>query len=177
MPLNLLKKYPELLDVSFMDEHARRRSLYAIFKRDIEDNDNFSFRGKRIYPIKTDGTIDMEREFMHLTTTDDEEAEGAEMKRRVFDMDRSRRLHWIRYHIDETKPELLTVFSCKERDFKQRKDVVRTYLYDKKEKYVIVLEPLRNKSGYFLLSAYYLNKVYGEKKIKKLIKKKLDDVV
>ena len=53
MPFNKLKKYPELLELNGLDERARQQSLQAIFDRDIADNDNFRFRGKRIYPIKT----------------------------------------------------------------------------------------------------------------------------
>lgn len=33
---------------------------------------------------------------------------------------------------------------------------VRTYIYDVDEKYVIVLEPRRNGSAYYLLTAYHL---------------------
>ena len=31
----------------------------------------------------------------------------------------------------------------------------RTYIWDKDEDYIIVLEPLRNKDEYYLLTAYY----------------------
>ncbi|KAA6311727.1 hypothetical protein EZS27_037205 [termite gut metagenome] len=33
----------------------------------------------------------------------------------------------------------------------------RTYIYDKDEFYVIVLEPMRKKEEYYLLTAYYLD--------------------
>ena len=32
----------------------------------------------------------------------------------------------------------------------------RTYIWDKDEDYIIVLEPLRNKEEYYLLTAYYM---------------------
>ena len=51
----------------------------------------------------------------------------------------------------------------------------KTYVYDKKEKYVIVLECQR-KSSYYLLTAYYLNKEYAEKGIKKKMKKRLPNI-
>ncbi len=35
-------------------------------------------------------------------------------------------------------------------------DGVRTYIYDKDEKYVIVLEPKHNNTIYYLLTAYHL---------------------
>ena len=59
MPFNLLKKYPELLEILHMNEHQRKESLMRIYKRDIEDNPNFKFREKQIYPIKSDGVADM----------------------------------------------------------------------------------------------------------------------
>lgn len=68
MPFNKLKKYPELLDIAFMSEKERYNSLRAIFDRDISDNSDFIFRNKRIYPLKSDGIVDMDREFTHLTT-------------------------------------------------------------------------------------------------------------
>ena len=55
--LNIIKKYPELLELAYLSEREREHDLHAIFKRDIEDNCQFSFRGWRIYPIKTDGEI------------------------------------------------------------------------------------------------------------------------
>lgn len=44
-------------------------------------------------------------------------------------------------------------------------------------KYVIVLEPQRSPYGYYLLTAYYLNMPGGEKKMKKMLKKKLEEVL
>lgn len=45
MPLNKLKKYPELLVLSSLDEKSRTKSLRGIFDRDIADNENFKFMG------------------------------------------------------------------------------------------------------------------------------------
>ena len=47
MPLNLLKKYPQLLELAHFNEKERADSLTRIFKRDIEDNLNFSFQKKQ----------------------------------------------------------------------------------------------------------------------------------
>lgn len=51
--LNIIKKYPELLELAYLSEREREHDLHAIFKRDIEDNCQFSFRGWRIYPLKS----------------------------------------------------------------------------------------------------------------------------
>lgn len=95
--LNIIKKYPELLELAYLSEREREHDLHAIFKRDIEDNCQFSFRGWRIYPIKTDGEIDMARLFKHLTCEEImvENEDGTTYPKRVFEMARSQRLHWI----------------------------------------------------------------------------------
>lgn len=46
-------------------------------------------------------------------------------------------------------------------------------IYDHKQKYVIVMEPQRSGKDYYLLSAYYLNRNYGEKMLNKKMKNKL----
>lgn len=123
---NLLKKYPELLDLAhYPNETQRNEVLKAIYERDIEDNPSFKFREKRIYPIKDDGSVEMARELMHLTC---KEVEEDGVKHRVFDIHRSRRLHWIKPHMEETTGEAdIEVFSIVERDQKNRKDIKRTY--------------------------------------------------
>ena len=181
MPLNKLKKYPDLLVLNNLDEKSRIKSLRGIFDRDIADNENFRFMGKRIYPIKSDGILDMDREFMHLTTeeVDEVDEKGVVVKHRMYDSFRSERLHWIKAHIDgQVKDSDIEVFSVTERNQRKRVDVVRTYIYNKTRKYVIVLEPqTRNGNSYYLLTAYYLNKKYGEKQIKKKLKAKMDVVI
>ncbi|WP_417186603.1 hypothetical protein, partial [Bacteroides sp.] len=169
---------PELLEILHMNEHQRKESLMRIYKRDIEDNPNFKFREKQIYPTKSDGVADMGRQFTHLTCEEAKETdENGNLlpAKRVFEKDRSQRLHWINHHIQELSSENIEVFSVTERDQKKRCDITKTYVYDKKEKYVIVLECQR-KSSYYLLTAYYLNKEYAEKGIKKKMKKRLPNI-
>jgi len=176
MPFNLVKIYPELLELGHLPEGGRRRSLLLIFKRDIEDNPKFNFRSKLIRPTKSE-EIPMQALFKHLTTEEVEEVGENERthKKREFEMDRSRRLHWIKPHIDEKIRETIEVFSTEERD--EGKTVFRTYVYNVKMKYVIVMEPQRSNTDYYLLSAYYLNRSYGEKKMTKKMKKKLPDIL
>jgi len=57
-------------------------------------------------------------------------------------------------------------------------DGTRTYIYDKDEEYVIVLEPMRKKNEYYLLTAYYLEgKDKARAKMMKKYKKRLSDVI
>ena len=176
MPLNLTKKYPELLDILSLSEKDRIESLKMIFKRDIEENSNLNFRGRKIYPIKGEEP-NMQLLFRHLTTEEIKVTEeGNSHSKRVFEKERSQRLHWIKFHLEEQKKESVEIFSVEERDQKKRQNITRTYIYDKEQNYVIVLEPQRNQRDYYLLTAYYLNKNYGKKSIDKKLKDKLPNV-
>ncbi len=146
MPLNLLKKYNELLDLNALNESHKKLSLRGVFDRDITNNPNFSFKGKKLNPTPKDGIVTMETLFSHLTTV----MESKESRNRIFDIHRSQRLHWVKFHIDCKKTTDMLIFSVKE------PEGFRTYIYDCTEKYAVVLEPLRNKNEYYLLSAYYV---------------------
>ena len=152
MAFNLNKKYPELLEILHFNQQGRDSSLRRIFDRDIQDNNDFYFKEKKIHPIKNeDGMPSMDTLFYHLTRakTEETDQEGKTINRRVeFEPDRSIRLHWIKYHIDE-KVEGIDVFSIRERDKKKREDVTKTYIYNKQKKYVIVLECQRTNNDYF----------------------------
>jgi len=170
MPLNLLKKYNQLLDISAMNEFQRIKSLKGVFDRDITNNSNFVFRTKQIKPTPANGQDSMERLFTHLTTVITDKSSN----KREFDRDRSIRLHWIKYHIEESKIDNMYIFSVKE------PSGIRTYIYDMDEKYVIVLEPIRDlkKNEYALLTAYYEEGKDKERsKIMKKYQRKLSDVL
>ena len=167
MPLNLLKIYNAPLDVLEMSEIQRTVSLRGVFNRDITNNPNFSFRAKRINPTPADGVDNMDRLFTHLTT----KIVGDERKRE-YDNARSIRLHWLRFHIEEQKADNMLVFSVDETNG------TRTYIYDKSEEYVIVLEPLRRKNEYYLLTAYHIEgKDKARDKMMKKYRRKLNEVV
>lgn len=147
MPFNLTKKYNDLLDLLGMSERERTESLRRIFNRDIEGNPVFSFNGKPIFPTpREDGQLAMENLFNHLTTKEVDK----EIHHREFDKSRSQRLHWIRHHVEQHKKNNMLYFSVAE------PRSARTYIYDIDEKYVIVLEPRRDNTAYYLLTAYHL---------------------
>lgn len=67
------------------------------------------FKEKQIRPIKKeDGKPAMDTLFHHLTTCKNEDNEHNE---RIFEMDRSLRLHWVKHHIELKTPENIIVFS------------------------------------------------------------------
>lgn len=167
MPFNLLKQYNHLLELSTLSDHERKLSLRRVFDRDISNNPNLHFRGKNIVPTKEDGHITMDTLFTHLTCR----LNNPKERKREFDMQRSLRLHWVKFHIDEVNADHLMVFSVKEPDGN------RTYIYDKSEKYVIVLEPKKDKY-YFLLTAYPIEGRDGKRdKIEKKYKRKLPEIL
>lgn len=169
MPLNQIIKYNSLLDISGLNISERKKSLRAIFDRDITGNNNFSFKGKLIRPIFKEGQIPMDILFHHLTTVITDKA----IQKRDFDMDRSKRLHWIKFHIEQKKQNNVLIFSSRDKNGK------RTYIFDKDEKYVIILEPkvnASNQSYYYLLTAYYL-RGGDTKKIINKYKRKLPEVL
>lgn len=176
MPFNLLKNYPDLLEVGHLSEPDRSQSLRGVFERDIENNQHFRFQGKNIYPIKGEEPA-MQLLFRHLITEGVETVDkhGRTYTQRIFEIHRSQRLHWVKYHIDEKTNKKIEIFSTEERINGKKK--YRTYIYNLTQKYVVVLEPQRSKTDYYLLSAYYLNKHYGEKKMKKKMKSKLKDIL
>lgn len=170
---NILKKYPNLLDLINLSESERHYDLMSIFKRDIEDNPDFTFRSRKIYPIKAQGEVDMKRLFKHLTCEEIivKNEDGTSYPKRIFEMARSQRLHWINHHVRELTPKNIDIFTVEERDSKKRK-VKKTYIYDTVEEYVIVLEQQRS-NAFYLLTAYHLNKDYGKKAIAKKMKKRI----
>lgn len=175
MPLNLLKQYPELLDIGGMNEAQRNASLKGVFQRDIENNPAFAFRTKHIYPVKGEEPS-MQILFRHLTTTEVEEVEdGGKHKRRLFELERSQRLHWILPHTKERTGARIEVFSSEDRVGDAWK--VRTYILNHTERYVIVLEPNRKPGAYYLITAYHLGRDHSYAKLrKKAAKRKLDEI-
>lgn len=168
MPLNLLKRYNELLDIVGLSSYNCKQSLRGVFDRDIANNSNFKYRSKQITPTPKDGKIIMETLFGHLTTVIIDE----KTRKREFDTHRSQRLHWIKHHIEEKKNNSMLCFSVKE------SNGFRTYIYDIDEKYVIVLEPKFNNTVYYLLTAYFLRGRDAQRdKIMKKYRRRLDEIL
>jgi len=175
MPLNQIKIYPQLLDLGQFNENQRKESLKRIFIRDIEDNPRFRFQSKPIRPIKKEGQAPMETLFHHLITKVDRDEKGKKTGSRSFEMARAQRLHWVKHHIDGRINRNIDIFSYEDR-LDGRGDVIRTYIYNMEEEYVVILEPQRSKLDYYLITAYYLNEPGGKKQIVNKQKKKLNEV-
>ncbi len=168
MPFNLLKRYNELLDLGALNETERKKSLLGVFNRDFA-GEQITFRQKTITPTPIDGVIKMNTLFNHLITVMTDKT----TRKREYDRHRAVRIHWVKHHLEEKKKDNIYVFSVKEREG------IRTYIYDKDEKYVIVLEPLRKKDEYYLLTAYYLTGKDSkrDKIMSKYNKRRLDKVL
>ncbi len=112
--------------------------------------------------------------FNHLITREDKDERGNPLGTRSFEMARSERLHWVKHHVDERRTKRTEVFSYLDRI--EGRDVIRTYVYDIEEQYVIILEPQRSQLDYYLLTAYHLNEPGGKRQIEKKFKRKLPEV-
>ena len=167
MPFNLLKIYNQLLEL-FGTELQNISSLRGVFDRDFM-NQELVFNGKKVYPTpRHDGEIPMDTLFRHLTT----EIKDKKTRARVFEMQRSLRLHWVKYHLLRRKTDNMMLFSVKEPEGN------RTYYYDMDEQYVVVLEPLRNGEAYYLLTAFNVRGRDGQRnKIEKKYKRRLNEVL
>lgn len=174
MPLNLIKAYSSLLEIGYLSEQQRNTSLMGIFNRDIETNANFKFRAKQIRPIKKEGQAPMQTLFTHLTTREDKDEKGKKLGTRSFELARSVRIHWIKFHIEGQKTENVEIFSYQDRI--DGKNVVRTYIYDTEQEYVLILEPQNSAIDYFFITAYHCNEPGGKKQIEKKLRKKLSEV-
>jgi hypothetical protein len=75
--------------------------------------------------------------------------------------------------LDYGKKENMLLFSV------QEPEGMRTYFYDKDEKYVVVLEPLRSGQEYYLLTAYYLTgkDAKRDKIMSKYNKRRLNEIL
>lgn len=172
MPFNLLKKYPEFLDLEAYSVQDRTDSLRKIYKRDIENYDLF-FRSSRIYPTKneSDGSS-FDTHFTHLTTKEFDETDenGKIVRKRSFDILRSKRLHWVKSHIEELTGESDTLV------FSNDYPSVRTYIWNKKESYVVILEPQRKPGNYYLLTAFYVDDKKTKNQLQSKYKNRLTDI-
>jgi hypothetical protein len=160
MPTNLIKKYNELLELLYARHSDNIKSIRAVFDRDFNGHSGIKFYAKNIEPTPSDSEDKIDRLFNHLTRVVVDE----KTKQREFESERAIRIHWIRHHL-EKHVSFANVLTFKVEDEK------RVYLLDKTERYVIVLEPLRNEEAYYLLSAYKLLPANYKKVMKKYEKR------
>lgn len=164
MPYNLIKEYNEKLELDGLCESKRIKSLSNIFQRDFL-TEKVYFRKSLVRPTPKEGKSTIEVLFDHLTKRKNDEGG------REYDRDRSVRLHWVKHHITECSPSKICVFSSLD------KEGIRTYIHDKLESYVVILEPrikLEVKYYYLLTAYYYRGK--DAYKFEKKEKRKLSEV-
>ncbi len=178
MAINIIKRYSDFLELNHYSSSQKTASLKTIFDRDIGDNVNFKFKNKIIRPLKKEDVIDVESLFKHLTHRTDrtKDKKGKVIiSRSIFDVERSKRLHWISPHLKGKITDEVKIFSSNNRI--RGKNVIRTYIYNVTQDYVIILQPQRSKLDYYFITAYYLEKKYGgPKMINNKYKNKLEEV-
>ncbi len=160
MATNLLKQYNQLLELLYNNHFDNVQSIKKVFYRDFNIDKPLIFNNKKIQPTTADGEDKIERLFNHLTRKELDNA----TKKREFDSERAIRIHWIKHH-------LLNIEKLKNLISFKIIDENRVYLLDKTEKYVIILEPLRQQEAFYLLSAYRLLPSNYQKIMKKFEKR------
>ena len=172
MPFNKITKYSDLLSLESYNETQRTETLLSIYERDIFDNTSLKFRGNTIRPMKSIDDDNTKRtHFAHLTCKTSKDENKIE-KRNCFDIQRSKRLHWIKYHILESCPSKIKVFNYMDRI--RDKNYLRTYIYDEIENYIIILEKKRDASDcMYIITAYYIDEKYTKEQINKKYKKRI----
>lgn len=156
MPTNLIKEYNTLLELLHLSEAANIGSIRRVFDRDFIERAPVTFRETLVVPCPKDGEDSMGRLFNHLTRKEVD----PKIKKREFDTERSVRIHWIKHHLEEREAHLVVFIEDN-----------RVYILDKEERYVVILEPKRNGSEYYLITAYHLEPSRFRKMMIKLEKR------
>ena len=144
MPTNLLITYNNLLELLHRSHNANLASFRGVFNKDFADN-RVSFRGLPVLPTPEEGVDTMDRQFRHLTTV----VVNEQTRKREFETKRAIRLHWIKPHLEERIQANIIFFNVP--------DEKKTYILNKTERYVIILESKNNGQFYYLLTAYSLH--------------------
>ena len=145
-PLNLDKKYGDNLEYAHMSIPNALISLRRIFDRDIINDPCKEFNGKKIVYVRDDSNAD--KVFKHLVMNSENG------QREYIEGKRAERLHWIKPLLEKAHESAkYWIFS-----HEHPKHGLKTYIYHRKMKHVIILEPNLITGEYFFITAF---KVYG----------------
>lgn len=159
----LLVRFDAFLDIVAMAESQMVASLGLIFERDMVTDPCLTFNEKKIVYFRD--PFDKESIFDHLIK------KTVNGRRNQIDLDRAKRIHWIKYFLVNSLRQNagFMVFS-----YKSVEKNIRTYIYHKHHKFLVVLEPTNN-NEYVLITAH-LRFDSGITEIKKRFKEKLPDI-
>lgn len=144
------KWLPEKLDRGIYDKWIDfEDALYEIFTQDILNKQNLKYRDK---PIVINQDIDRskpknrEKGFYHLV----KKTVTKRSKRSIEDAKRAEKIGWIKQIILNCSDPAI-----KEFDYYEGGGIIRSYLWLKDQKYVVILEP--QNGHYFLVTAYHVD--------------------
>ena len=160
----LLVKFDNFLDILSMNPINLVDSLSMIFENDMVNNPCRTFNEKKV--IYFQDPFDKQAIFDHLIK---KKMNGS---RQVIDVERAKRIHWIKYFIENSLKQGVNgfwVFS-----YKHLNENIRTYIYHKQTKFLVVLEPTNN-NEYILITAH-LRAGDGITEIKRRYREKLPDL-
>jgi hypothetical protein len=146
-PFNLDVKFGDDLIIGHLQNVEALQSLRRVFDRDFIKNPCTHFLGKEIIYVREDNTSDAV--FDHITK---KQEYG---KRDLIDNKRAIRIHWIKTILEkagESKSKKYRVFS-----HYHTKHGLRTYIYHRNLKHLIILEPTPCKTKYYFITAYHVS--------------------
>lgn len=144
-PLNLNKApLKEELDYGYMRTNDAIESLKGVFKRDFIDNPCIEFMGKPIIYVREGN--DETKVFKHVIMNEEYK------KREFIDDKRAKRLHWVKTLLEKSQKSQGTkywIFS-----HNHDKHGLKTYIYHRKLRHLVILEPNSDATGYFFTTAF-----------------------
>jgi hypothetical protein len=119
--------------------------LYGVFERDFKMS-NLCFRG---LPVGFSDKLDRGKEesFWHITHKD--KSEKGKIINRIFDPERSKRIHWVRPVIENHSEPCIKCWDYEEGDKR-----IRTYLWLEEQDFLVILEKRPKK--YYLVTVFYV---------------------
>lgn len=146
-PLNLEVKFGDDLDIGHLRHSDALISLRRVFDRDFITNPCTHFLGKEIIYVREGNTND--QVFDHVTM---KQEYG---KRHLIDNKRAIRIHWIKTILEKagtSKSKKYQVFS-----HVHPKHGLKTYVYHKNLKHLIILEPSECGQKYIFITAFHVS--------------------
>ena len=152
---------PDLVSVDPWSDETYN-NLYNIFCREIRDYSLYY----KAYPVSIykDMEDGKEKIFWHLTSRESKikktprrkkKYQNSEKGPRLPDLRRCERLQWIKVFITQARNSELLSF-----DYEEGDKTIKTYIWFKEEKFVVILKKMKNSSKRILTTSFYVDKQY-----------------
>ena len=150
-----------ILDLSGQSEPAVFEVLYPYFCRDFVNQDTYLASTIYVNPNSQGVQRGKEGVFWHITTREKkipvkQGKKVVTIKKRLFDVDRSCRIEWVRLMLIHHNHSDIKLFYRKE---SKGKKPIRLYLWAHKHDFVVIMQKL-GKSEAYLVTSFYITETY-----------------